>query len=90
VRSESCYLLGSFSDIPIAVQDLQPAWPDGDCRMCITEINSSVDKLLCCRRVSLPTKVKQSLFRPIQVQGILGGWSIWKWYSYQPPCACSY
>jgi len=60
--------LGSFSGTQIAVQELQPAWPYGDCRMCITEINSSVDKLLCFRCFSLPTKVKQSLFRPIQAQ----------------------
>lgn len=73
---ESCYLLGSFSGIPISVQELQPTWPDGDCRVCITEINNFVDKLLCCRRVSLPAQVKQSLFKPIQVQGIPGGRSI--------------
>ena len=73
MRIVSCYLLGSFSGFPIVVQELQPAWPDGDCRMCITEIKSSVDKLLYFRRVSLPTKVKQSLFGPIQAQGIPGG-----------------
>jgi len=73
VRIESWYLLGFFSGTLIAVQELQPAWPDGDCRLCITEIDSSVDKLRCCRRVSLHTKVTQScsgLFRPRGVQEV--------------------